>query len=108
SDVCSSDLNRLEKTAVEFASAERTPMKRILLAAVAALTTLIAWSVYGASSSGYQEVKDWPRLPAGVQLGEVAGVDVDHRGHVFVFHRPGRGFEPSATELLEQPRGPRG
>ena len=38
-----------------------------------------------------------------MQLGEVAGVDVDRRGHVFVFHRPGRGFEPGATELLDQP-----
>jgi len=74
-------------------------MKRILLSAVVAL---ISWSAQGASS-GFQEVKDWPRLPANVQLGEVAGVDVDRRGHVFVFHRPGRGFEPGATELLEQP-----
>jgi peptidylamidoglycolate lyase len=75
-------------------------MKRILLSAVVALT---AWSADGAPSSAYQEVKDWPRLPPGVQLGEVAGVDVDRRGHVFVFHRPGRGFEPGATELLDQP-----
>jgi peptidylamidoglycolate lyase len=60
-------------------------------------------SAEGAPGSGYQEVKDWPRLPAGVQLGEVAGVDVDAHGHVFVFHRPGRGFEPGATELLEEP-----
>jgi peptidylamidoglycolate lyase len=51
----------------------------------------------------YQEVKDWPALPADVQFGEVAGVDVDAQGHVFVFHRPGRGFEPGATELLEKP-----
>ena len=57
----------------------------------------------GAPSSAYQEVKDWPSLPPGVQLGEVAGVDIDAHGHVFVFHRPGRGFEPGATELLEQP-----
>jgi hypothetical protein len=51
----------------------------------------------------YEEVKDWPRLPAGVQLGEVPGVDIDAHGHVFVFHRPGRGFEPAATALLEDP-----
>jgi peptidylamidoglycolate lyase len=54
-------------------------------------------------SSGYMEVKDWPRLPADVQLGEVSGVDIDSHGHVFVFNRPGRGFEPTATALLEKP-----
>jgi peptidylamidoglycolate lyase len=83
-------------------------MNRILISAIVALTS---WSACpersqgadGARSSAYEEVKDWPRLPASVQLGEVAGVAADRRGHVFVFHRPGRGFEPGATELLEPP-----
>jgi peptidylamidoglycolate lyase len=51
----------------------------------------------------YEEVKDWPRLPATVQLGECAGVAVDRDGHVFVFHRPGRGFDTAATEKLTEP-----
>ncbi len=51
----------------------------------------------------YEEVREWPRLAADVQMGEAAGVAVDSRGHVFVFHRPGRGFEPSATALLPDP-----
>lgn len=51
----------------------------------------------------YEEVRAWPRLPADVQMGEAAGVAVDSRGHVFVFHRPGRGFDPSATETLADP-----
>jgi peptidylamidoglycolate lyase len=55
------------------------------------------------AATGYVEVKDWPKLPAGVELGEVPGVDIDGHGHVFVFHRPGRGFEPDATELLTAP-----
>jgi len=59
--------------------------------------------VEAAPSVRYEEVKDWPKLPAGVQLGEVPGVDVDAKGHVFVFHRPGRGFEPGATTLLHEP-----
>lgn len=49
----------------------------------------------------YEEVKNWPALPASVQMGEAAGVAVDNGGHVFVFHRPGRGFDPSATEPLK-------
>ena len=51
----------------------------------------------------YEEVTGWPALPAGMQMGEAAGVAVDAHGHVFVFHRPGRGFDPAATELLVDP-----
>ena len=56
-----------------------------------------------AASNRYEEVKDWPKLPPGVQLGEVAGVAVDVNGHVFIFHRPGRGFDMAATEKLKEP-----
>jgi peptidylamidoglycolate lyase len=51
----------------------------------------------------YEEVKGWPRLPPGLQLGECAGVASDANGHIFVFHRPGRGFETTATEKLTEP-----
>jgi peptidylamidoglycolate lyase len=76
-------------------------MKQLLSSAVVAL--ILALGGQSNTAPGYQEVKDWPRLPAGVEFGEVAGVDIDAQGHVFVFHRPGRGFDPRATELLEQP-----
>ena len=56
-----------------------------------------------AAAVAYEEVKGWPRLPAGVQMGEAAGVAVDVNGHVMVFHRPGRGFDTAATELLKDP-----
>ena len=56
-----------------------------------------------AAASGYEEVKGWPSLPAGMQMGEAAGVAVDVNGHVMVFHRPGRGFDTAATELLKDP-----
>ena len=36
-------------------------------------------------------------------MGEAAGVAVDVNGHVMVFHRPGRGFDTAATELLKEP-----
>ncbi len=35
-------------------------------------------------------------------MGEAAGVAVDTHGHVLVFHRPGRGFDTSATEPLKE------
>jgi peptidylamidoglycolate lyase len=53
-----------------------------------------------AATLRYEEVKTWPQLPAGLQMGEAAGVAVDKSGHVIVFHRPGRGFDTSATETL--------
>lgn len=55
------------------------------------------------SAVRYEEVKGWPALPANVRMGEAAGVAVDTNGHVFVFHRPGRGFEPLATTKLSNP-----
>ena len=55
-----------------------------------------------AATVRYEEVKDWPKLPPGVEMGEAAGVAVDSNGHVFVFHRPGRGFDPAATETLTE------
>lgn len=39
------------------------------------------------SNLGYQHVPDWPDLPDGWNFGEVAGVEADPRGRVFVFHR---------------------
>jgi peptidylamidoglycolate lyase len=73
------------------------------LAVLAAASRLSSATIVAADANAYQEVKGWPTLPAGMQFGEVAGVDVDAHGHVFVFHRPGRGFEPGATSVLDDP-----
>jgi len=59
--------------------------------------------VEAAAARSYEEVKGWPKPPASVQFGECAGVAVDANGHVFIFHRPGRGFDPAATEKLAEP-----
>jgi len=64
---------------------------------------IISLTVGAAPAVRYEEVKDWPSLPANFELGEVAGVAVDGNGHVFVFHRPGRGFDTNATTLLTEP-----
>jgi peptidylamidoglycolate lyase len=55
------------------------------------------------AAAQHEEVKGWPSLPPNVQMGEAAGVAADSHGHVFVFHRPGRGFDPSATDVLKDP-----
>ena len=74
-----------------------------LVTCLCALTGTGLMQTSAATPGRYEEVKDWPKLPPGMQFGEVAGVDVDANGHVLVFHRPGRGFEPGATELLKDP-----
>lgn len=54
---------------------------------------LLALCLAGAAPSAefpameYDVDADWPTLPAGWNFGEVAGVAVDARDHVFVFHR---------------------
>lgn len=73
------------------------------LVITAVLAVALALTAVQAADQQYEEVKDWPRLPAGMEMGEAAGVAVDADGHVLVFHRPGRGFAPSATEPLKDP-----
>src|SRR5260221_5066460 len=46
-------------------------------------------AVAAATVTRYEEVKNWPSLPPGVQLGETAGVAVDVNGHAVILHRPG-------------------
>jgi NHL repeat len=52
----------------------------------------------------YTSVPDFLKLPHDVHLGEVAGVAVNSKGHVFVFSRgnsTGPGYGASAAQLLE-------
>ncbi len=52
---------------------------------------------------GYHVVHGWPVLPAGIILGQPAGVGVDSHGDVFVFHRASRTWvEPLTTEPLNE------
>jgi peptidylamidoglycolate lyase len=84
----------------------RTLRALVLIAGGAVITTCIVGghgTVAAAVVTRYEEVKGWPILPAGVQLGETAGVAVDVNGHVLIFHRPGRGFDVKATTLLSEP-----
>ena len=76
----------------------------LVVTGLARIVTLLAIgsldSIAAATAPQYQEVKDWPSLPPNVRLGEAAGVSVDLNDHVFIFHRPGRGFDVKATTKL--------
>ena len=53
----------------------------------------------------FDSVADFPKLPPGVNFGEVPGVAVNSQGHVFVFTRSnsagGPAYAPAAAQLLE-------
>jgi hypothetical protein len=58
----------------------------------------------------FDSVPDYPTLPSGMNFGEVSGVAVNSKGHVFVFTRSntagGPAYAPAAGQLLEF--GPKG
>ena len=53
----------------------------------------------------FDSVPDYPKLPPGINFGEVPGVAVNSKGHVFVFTRSntagGPAYGPAAGQLLE-------
>ena len=53
----------------------------------------------------FDSVPNYPNLPKGMNLGEVPGVAVNSKGHVYVFTRSnsatGSAFAPAAAQLLE-------
>jgi peptidylamidoglycolate lyase len=56
------------------------------------------------TGDGYRVVHGWPILPAGRVLGSAAGVAVNGKGEVIVFHRAGRVWsEPLPTEPIASP-----
>src|SRR5206468_4495065 len=58
----------------------------------------------------FNSVLDYPKLPPGMNFGEVPGVAVNSKGHVYVFTRSnsagGPAYAPAAAQLLEF--GPKG
>ncbi|HEX4545086.1 MAG TPA: peptidyl-alpha-hydroxyglycine alpha-amidating lyase family protein [Candidatus Acidoferrum sp.] len=77
-------------------------MKRSLF--VIALFIAISSSAQQPPEIRYQSVPDLLKLPADIHLGEVPGVAVNSKGHIFVFSRgnsTGPAYAASAAQLLE-------
>jgi streptogramin lyase len=74
-----------------------------------ALTALMLWTPAAAQQTvpqiPFDSVADFLKLPAGLNFGEVSGVAVNSKGHVFVFTRSnsasGPAYAPAAAQLLE-------
>ena len=77
--------------------------KPALLAAALLLGTVSAGAQNVAPQIAF-DAKDFAQLPANMYLGEAAGVAVNSKGHVFVFHRgntSGPAYGAAAAQLLE-------
>jgi len=67
------------------------PLKEVLEKPADDVETLLrvrAWEIGESPTDlGYRAVEDWPKLPSGWRLGQVAGVAVDSQGRYYVYHR---------------------
>src|SRR5882762_9700968 len=76
-----------------------------LLAAFLVLLGSAASAQQSVPEIQFDSVADFPKLPPGVNFGEVPGVAVDSKGNVFVFTRSnssgGPAYAPTAAQLLE-------
>ena len=81
-------------------------MKRFVLALALCLAAPFALFAQGQAvpEIPFDSVPDFLKLPPNMYLGEIAGVAVNSRGHVFVFSRgstTGPAYGASAAQLLE-------
>jgi streptogramin lyase len=75
------------------------------LCTVFALLTSLLFAQQRVPEIPFDSVPDFPKLPDGLNFGEVPGVAVNSHGHVFVFTRSntagGPAYAPAAGQLLE-------
>src|ERR1051325_386259 len=80
-------------------------MKTIALASLILLAPALAGAQQNVPEIPFYSVPDFPKLPDGMNFGEVPGVAVNSAGHVFVFTRSnsaqGPAYAPTAAQLLE-------
>ena len=82
-------------------------MKRYLLVLLVLVAAPLA--AQNVSDISFDSVPDFFKLPAGMNFGEVPGVAVDSRGHVYVFTRSntatGPAYAPAAAQLARAGAG---
>ena len=85
-------------------------MKTFVLAMLFALAASPLFAQQSVPELAFDSVPNYPALPHGMNFGEVPGVAVNSKGHVFVFTRSnsagGPAYAPAAAQLLEF--GPKG
>lgn len=80
-------------------------MRTCLIALLALLLPVSGFARQSAPALPFDSVADFFKLPDGMNFGEVSGVAVNSKGHVFVFTRSnsasGPAYGPAAAQLLE-------
>src|SRR5437016_5506089 len=83
---------------------------KICVLACFALLAQLSFAQQNVPEIPYESVPDFPKLPPGMNVGEVPGVAVNSKGHVYVFTRSnsatGPAYGAAAAQLLEF--GPKG
>src|ERR1700692_2705771 len=89
---------------VKFKTSREASMKAFLLALFVLLAPL-AYAQQSVPEMSFDSVPDFLKLPPGMNFGEVPGVAVNSKGHVFVFTRSnsanGPAYGAAAAQLLE-------
>jgi 6-bladed beta-propeller len=90
---------------VKANTSRESAMKTCLFALSVLLATSPSFAQQSVPEIPFDSVPDFPKLPPGMNFGEVPGVAVNSRGHVFVFTRSnsagGPAYGPAAAQLLE-------
>ena len=77
----------------------------LLLSALFVLAGAPLYAQQNVPAIAFESVPGFPNLPAGMNFGEVPGVAVNSKGHVFVFTRSnsanGPAYAPAAAQLFE-------
>src|SRR6476469_7722708 len=85
-------------------------MKTCVFALCALLASAPSFAQDSVPEIAFDSVADFFKLPEGMNFGEVPGVAVNSKGHIFVFTRSnsasGPAYGPTAAQLLEF--GPKG
>src|SRR5580765_7743085 len=85
-------------------------MMKICLLVLSSLLAAPAFAQQSVPELPFDSVANFLKLPSGMNFGEVPGVAVNSKGHVFVFTRSnsasGPAYAPTAAQLLEF--GPKG
>jgi hypothetical protein len=77
-------------------------MKHVVVAALFGLLVTPALAQQSAPLIAYDSVPDALKLPPDLYMGEAAGVAVNSKGHVFVFHRGGSSHGPAFANTAAQ------
>ena len=80
-------------------------MKRLLLAVFALLSTAALAQQAEQPTAPlipYDSVPNFLKLPTDLNMGEAAGVAVNSKGHIFIFHRGGSSHGPAFANTAAQ------